>query len=36
LNTILIVAAVLFGVIILAIHNKYDTLEVKSISKLES
>ncbi|SFF37967.1 hypothetical protein [Flavobacterium xueshanense] len=36
LNTILIVAAVLFGVIILAIHNKYDTLEVKSISNLES
>ena len=36
LNTILIVAAVLFGVIILAIHNKYDTLEVKSISNLKS
>lgn len=36
LNTILIVTAVLFGVIILAIHNKYDTLEVKSISTLES
>lgn len=36
LNTILIVAAVLFGVIILAIHNKYDNLEVKSISTLES
>ncbi|WP_426096153.1 hypothetical protein [Flavobacterium sp. DSR2-3-3] len=36
LNTILIVAAVLFGVIILAIHNKYDTLEVKSISNLQS
>lgn len=36
LNTILIVAAVLFGIIILAIHNKYDTLEVKSISTLES
>jgi len=36
LNTILIVGAVLFGVIILAIHNKYDTLEVKSISTLES
>lgn len=27
LNTILIVAAVLFGVIILAIHNKYENLE---------
>jgi hypothetical protein len=27
LNTILIVTAVLFGVIILAIHNKYEDLE---------
>ena len=35
LNAILIVAAVLFGVIILAIHNKYETLEVKSVSTLE-
>ncbi|CAH0335178.1 hypothetical protein K5V07_04720 [Flavobacterium sp. CHNK8] len=29
LNTILIVSAVLFGVIILAIHNKYETLDAK-------
>jgi hypothetical protein len=29
MNTILIVTVVLFGVIILAIHNKYETLEVK-------
>lgn len=36
LNTILIVAAVLFGVIILAIHNKYEKLEAKSISSLEA
>lgn len=36
LNAILIVAAVLFGVIILAIHNKYETLEVKRVSTLES
>jgi hypothetical protein len=36
LNAILIVAAVLFGVIILAIHNKYETLEVKRVNTLES
>lgn len=29
LNTILIVSAVLFGVIILSIHNKYETLDAK-------
>lgn len=36
LNTILIVAAVLFGVIILAIHNKYETFEAKRVSTLET
>lgn len=36
LNTILIVAAVLFGVIILAIHNKYETLEAKKVSNFEN
>lgn len=36
LNTILIVAAVLFGVIILAIHNKYEKLEAGSTSSLEA
>ncbi|MEC5166870.1 hypothetical protein RCH18_002619 [Flavobacterium sp. PL11] len=36
LNTILIVTAVLFGVIILAIHNKYETLEASKISSLET
>lgn len=36
LNTILIVAAVLFGVIILAIHNKYETLEAKKVSTFET
>jgi hypothetical protein len=35
LNTILIVSAVLFGVIILYIHNKYETLEVKIDSPFE-
>jgi len=34
MNTILIVSAVLFGVIILAIHNKYETLELKKESTL--
>ncbi|SHG15277.1 hypothetical protein SAMN05444396_10596 [Flavobacterium segetis] len=36
LNTILIVTAVLFGVIILAIHNKYETLEASKISTLDT
>ncbi len=36
LNTILIVTAVLFGVIILAIHNKYETLEAKKVSSFET
>lgn len=34
MNTILIVTAVLFGVIVLAINNKYETLEVKKESAL--
>ncbi|SHG26170.1 hypothetical protein SAMN05444372_10435 [Flavobacterium micromati] len=36
LNTILIVSAVLFGVLILYIHNKYETLEVKMESPFET
>ncbi|SHM26681.1 hypothetical protein [Flavobacterium xanthum] len=36
LNTILIVTAVLFGVIILAIHNKYETLEANKTSTFET
>ncbi|MCL6461920.1 MAG: hypothetical protein I4O51_08635 [Flavobacterium micromati] len=36
LNTILIVSAVLFGVLILCIHNKYETLEVKMESPFET
>ena len=36
LNTILIVAAVLFGVIIVAIHNKYEILESEKNSILET
>jgi hypothetical protein len=35
LNTILIVIAVLFGVIILAIHNKYETDEAEVVNKFE-
>lgn len=35
LNTILIVSAVLFGVIILAIHNKYETLDAKAQNSFE-
>ncbi|TWH99666.1 hypothetical protein IQ05_03006 [Flavobacterium tiangeerense] len=35
LNTILIVSAVLFGVIILAIHNKYETLDAKAQTSFE-
>ncbi|WP_158728903.1 MULTISPECIES: hypothetical protein [unclassified Flavobacterium] len=35
LNTILIVSAVLFGVIILAIHNKYETLDAKIQTSFE-
>lgn len=36
LNTILIVVAVSFGVIILWIHNKYELIEAKKVSTLES
>lgn len=36
LNVILIVSAVFFGVIILYIHNKYETLEVKIESPFET
>lgn len=36
LNTILIVAAVSFGVIILAIHNRYETLEAKKVTTFET
>ena len=36
LNIILIVTAVLFGVIILAIHNKYETLEASKNSILDT
>ena len=36
MNTILIVSAVLFGVIILAIHNKYQTLDMKKESNFVS
>ena len=36
LNTILIVTAVLFGVIILAIHNKYESLAATKISSFET
>jgi hypothetical protein len=35
LNTILIVVAVSFGVIILWIHNKYELIEAKKVSSLE-
>ena len=35
LNTILIIVAVLFGVIILAIHNKYETEEAVVVNKFE-
>ncbi len=35
LNTILIVVAVVFGVLILMIHNKYEVLEAKKITTLE-
>ncbi len=35
LNTLLILVAVLFGVIILAIHNKYETEEAVIINKFE-
>lgn len=35
LNTILIIIAVLFGVIILAIHNKYETQEAVVVNKFE-
>ncbi len=35
LNTILIVVAVVFGVLILMIHNKYEVLEAKKITSLE-
>jgi hypothetical protein len=35
LNTILIVVAVSFGVIILWIHNKYELIEAKKVSTLE-
>ena len=35
LNTILIVVAVLFGVIILAIHNKYESQEAVVVNKFE-
>lgn len=35
LNTILIVSAVLFGVIILAIHNKYETLDANTQTSFE-
>ncbi|WP_395053566.1 hypothetical protein [Flavobacterium sp.] len=35
LNTILIVVAVVFGVLILMIHNKYEVLEAKKITALE-
>jgi hypothetical protein len=34
MNTVLIVTAVLFGVIVLAINNKYESLEVKKESTL--
>jgi len=36
LNTILIVSAVLFGVLILYIHNKYETIEAKKIVTFET
>jgi hypothetical protein len=35
LNTFLIVVAVLFGVLILMLHNKYEVMESKKITKLE-
>ncbi len=35
LNTILIIVAVFFGVIILAIHNKYETQEAVVVNKFE-
>ena len=35
LNTILIVVAVIFGVLIMKIHNNYELLEAKKISKIE-
>lgn len=35
LNTFLIVIAVLFGVLILLLHNKYEVMESKKITKLE-
>lgn len=35
LNTILIVIAVVFGVLILMLHNKYEVLEAKKITTLE-
>lgn len=35
LNTILIVVAVIFGVLVMKIHNKYELLEAKTVSKIE-